>query len=89
VNSRGTPGFWSLYSALPAEARESARRAYRRFKENPAHPGLQLERLRKEPRLWSVRVTKDYRAVARRYDGNIWVWVWIGNHSEFDRQFRG
>jgi hypothetical protein len=66
VTSRGTPLFWSLYHKLPGEIKEAARRGHQKFRQNPAHPSLQLERLRKDPRLWSVRVTRDYRAVARR-----------------------
>src|SRR5256885_12773064 len=31
----------------------------------PAHPSLRLERLRSDHRFWCVRVTRDYRAVAR------------------------
>lgn len=87
MKSRGTPAFWDFYSALPQEAKENARRAWRKFQQNPAHPSLHLERLRKDPRLWAVRVTRDYRAVARRYPYDAWVWIWIGNHRDFDSQF--
>jgi hypothetical protein len=85
--SRGTGDFWSLYHKLPPEIKDAARRAHQKFRENPGHPSLQLERLRKDPRLWSVRVTRNYRAVARRYDHDVWVWIWIGSHADFDRQF--
>jgi len=34
-----------------------------------------------------VRVDADYRAVAQRFEGDVWVWAWIGSHKEFDRQF--
>ena len=85
--SRGTEIFWKLYRGLPVETRIAAGVAHKKFRENPAHPGLQLERLRKDPRLWSVRVTQDYRAVARRYENDEWVWIWIGSHKDFDRQF--
>jgi len=86
VRSRGTPQFWELYRRLPADVKDAARRAYARFRENPAHPGLHLERLRSDERAWSVRVSRDYRAVARR-GAEEWVWVWIGSHQDFDRQF--
>jgi len=68
------------------EIRATARESYRKFAANPAHPGLQLERLKFDPRAWSVRVTRNYRAIARRY-GDDWLWVWIGSHEEFDRRF--
>jgi hypothetical protein len=86
VTSRGAPEFWRLYSDLPREIRKAADATYKKFRGNPAHPGLNLERLRSDPRGWSVRVTRDYRAVALR-KGDDWVWVWIGNHKDFDRRF--
>jgi hypothetical protein len=86
VSSRGTANFWQLYRQLPREIQQAARAAYRKFQENPAHPALHLERLRSDPRAWSVRVTLNYRAVALR-QADDWIWVWIGNHREFDRCF--
>jgi len=86
VNSRGTDRFWDLSSQLPAEAKTAAREAFRVFRENPAHPGLRLKRLRGDPRAWLVRITRDYRAVAFRLWDN-WTWVRIGIHREFDRVF--
>ena len=87
MTSLGTPGFWKSYRALPVGAKEAARAAYKKFLQNPAHPSLQLERLRSDPRFWLVRVTRDYRAVTQRLDGDLWVWIWIGHHKDFDRQF--
>lgn len=84
--SRGTEDFWRLYYGLPPLIRAAACNAFQRFRENPAHPSLQLERLRSDKRAWSVRVTRNYRAAARRYDDD-WVWFWIGSHEEFDRYF--
>jgi hypothetical protein len=86
VTSRGTTEFWRLYHELPQEIQSAAQEAFKRFSENPAHPGLKLERLKFDSRAWSVRVTRNYRAVARRYDDD-WLWFWIGSHTEFDKRF--
>jgi len=86
VTSRGTDSFWKLYAGLPADVKVAARKAFGRFRENQTHPSLHLERLRSDPRAWSVRVTLNYRSVALRR-GDDWVWVWIGNHRDFDREF--
>ena len=86
MNSRGTAEFWQRYHDLPPEISVAAREAYRKFAANSAHPGLQLERLKSDARFWSVRVTRNYRAAARRY-GDDWLWFWIGTHDEFDRRF--
>jgi len=87
MTSSGTPEFWAMYHALPAGVGAAARAAYRKFAQNPAHPSLSLERLRRDDRAWSVRVTLDYRAVARRFQNDEWLWIWIGSHKDFDRMF--
>ena len=86
MKSRGTLEFWQLYRTLPPEIQRATRKAHAIFLENPAHAGLRLERLKSDPRAWSVRITRDYRAVALR-SGDDWLWVWIGTHKEFDRKF--
>jgi hypothetical protein len=87
VKSLGAPNFWKAYRLLPAEIKAATRVAYQKFLQSPAHPSLQLERLRSDPRFWSVRITRDYRAVAQRFEDDVWIWVWIGSHKDFDRQF--
>jgi hypothetical protein len=86
VISRGTAEFWKLYGRLSPEAKHAARNAYQKFRQSPGHPGLRLERLQCDPRLWSVRVTLNYRAAAFR-EGDTWIWFWIGTHQDFDRHF--
>lgn len=46
MTSRGTAEFWGLYRELPPQIRGAAQEAFKKFLENPAHPGLQLERLK-------------------------------------------
>jgi hypothetical protein len=86
VTSRVAPEFWQLYRELSAEIQFAARKAHQLFSTNPAHPSLRLERLRADPRAWSVRITRDVRAVALRH-GDEWLWFWIGTHKDFDRRF--
>ena len=86
MTSRGTRTFWRLYGKLPREIQQAARSAFHKFRGDTGHPSLHLERLRSDPRAWSVRVTLNYRAVARR-EGDDWLWVWIGSHQEYDRNF--
>ena len=86
MNSQTLPRFWQLYYQLPPDVRQAARNAYQRFLVDPGHPGLQFQRLRSNPHLWSVRVTKNYRAVGI-VQGNTITWIWIGSHEEFDRAF--
>jgi hypothetical protein len=86
MKSRTLAGFWKLYRKLPASVRKEARAAYRRFLNNPQHPGLHFHRLFNDPSYWSVRVTLDYRAVGI-VEGDTITWVWIGSHEAFDRAF--
>lgn len=67
MTSGGTPEFWRLYRELPRNIQDAARLAYGKFREDQAHPSLRLERLRSDPRAWSVRITLNYRAVALRH----------------------
>jgi hypothetical protein len=86
VISRVAPEFWQLYRELSTDIRSAARKAFHLFSENPAHPSLHLERLRADPRAWSVRITRDVRAVALRHREE-WLRFWIGSHKDFDRRF--
>lgn len=86
MNSRTAARFWHLYDQLPRAIRRQARAAYRPFRANPAHPSLRFHRLASYPELWSVRVTRDYRAVGL-LEGDGITWFWIGDHKAFDRTF--
>ena len=86
MNSRTLERFWRLYESLPQDVRRQARRAYRRFRRNPHHPGLHFHRLAGHPDYWSVRVSRDYRAVGILEHDTI-TWIWIGSHADFDGMF--
>lgn len=51
------------------------------------HPGLGFKRVGLRRPVYSVRVSKDYRALGVLDDGDI-VWFWIGPHHEYDRLLR-
>jgi hypothetical protein len=84
MESRTTRQFWRLFSDLPFDVQREAKRAYRFFQTNPAHPGLQFKKLEGEEDIYSARVGLDYRALAVMKKGRV-VWYWIGSHSEYDR----
>jgi len=84
MQSRTTRRFWRLFSELPLDAQRDAKRAYRLFQTDPAHPGLQFKKLEGEDDIYSVRIGLGYRALAVMKNGRI-VWYWIGSHSEYDR----
>jgi len=84
IQSRKTRRFWRLFSELPFEIQQEAKRAYRLFRANPAHPSLHFKKVEGESDIYPARIGLDYRALAVM-KGNGVVWYWIGSHSEYDR----
>ena len=84
--SRVRPSFWRAYDALDPRVKDTARRSYRLFMENPSHPSLRFKKLAGHDRVWSVRINDSFRAIAER-DGDTVTWVWIGSHNDFDKLF--
>jgi hypothetical protein len=73
-----------LFADLPEEVQHEAKRAYRLFQSNPAHPGLHFKKLEGDDHIYSARIGLAYRAMAAM-KGNRVVWFWIGSHAEYDR----
>jgi hypothetical protein len=87
LKSRVTEDFFSLFSKLPQNVRESARKSYRLWKENPAHPSLHFKRIHGREPLYSVRIGRGWRALGLLEDDTV-TWFWIGSHAEYDRLIR-
>ena len=75
--------FLDAYRKLSPEVRELARASYRRFRENPNHPGLYFKRLQGTD-LYSVRIGIAHRALGTM-TGDTMTWFWIGSHAEYDK----
>lgn len=73
-----------MYAALHPEVRTTANRAYKLFLRNPSHPGLNFKKVEGRNDIYSARVGRGYRALAR-VEGEEIVWFWIGPHSDYDR----
>jgi len=69
---------------MPGSPQTSGDWPRRRIRWNPEHSSLHFKKLKGNEALWSIRVGRQYRALARRRD-NLVVWVWIGHHSDYDR----
>ena len=80
IQSRTTRQFWRLFYNLSPDAQRDAKRAYRIFQTNPAHPGLHFKKLEGEDDIYSARIGLDYRALAVVIGDRV-VWYWIGSHS--------
>ncbi len=84
IPSRGTPEFWHLYRALPAEARSVAQKNYRLWSANAFHPSLHFKPIGDAN--WSVRIGGRYRAVGK-FSGEVFLWEWIGTHEDYNKRF--
>ncbi len=76
-----TKRFWKTYWNLTPKTRDLADKAFDLLKENLSHPSLQFKKVGK---LYSARIDIFHRALAVK-DENGYIWVWIGNHTEYER----
>jgi len=81
MKSFTTPRFWKEYALLTVETQRRAKKAYKLWAENHAHPSLHFKKVGK---LWSVRVDDNHRALAD-VRGDTAHWLWIGTHAEYER----
>jgi hypothetical protein len=88
VKSQANARFWNLFRQLRPEVQDQAREAYRIFAVNPRHPSLQFKRVGQSRPIYSVRISRDYRAVGILQGDGI-IWFWIGNHQDYDRLLAG
>jgi hypothetical protein len=63
VNSRITDDFVQLFGRLPNKVQRLARKNYRLWRRNSAHPSLRFKLVHQNEPLYSVRVGSGYRAV--------------------------
>ena len=65
MRHRATAGFWKRFEAQSERVQKRARKSYRLLESDPRHPSLHFKALvNQDPRLWSVRVGRSYRALA-------------------------
>ena len=87
MTSRTTRRFREALAALPMAVRQQARKAYRLFEKDPAHPSLRFKQVHPSEPIFSLRVSQDCRALGVR-QGDVMIWFWIGWHADYDRLLR-
>ena len=85
--SRTSRRFREALAALPTEVRERAQEAYRLFAADPRHPSLRFKKVHPSEPIYSVRITRQYRALGLLQADTV-VWFWIGSHEEYERLIR-
>ena len=87
MNSKTTNRFWKCYSVLPNDIKKRAKEVYKLFITDPYHPSLHFKRVHSHRPIFSVRITKDYRAIGILQNSDL-LWFWIGSHSEYNKLLR-
>ena len=84
MRSRRTQRFQESFARLPPDIQAQAQQVYQLFRDDPGYPGLRFKKVHQTEPIYSVRVSRGYRAVGVLKDDVI-VWFWIGSHSDYDR----
>jgi hypothetical protein len=87
MKSVTTEKFRQLYHQAPPERKAKIRRAYKLWRENPAHPSLRFKKVHSTLPIYSARVDLDWRAVGVLQDGTL-VWFWVGSHQAYEALLR-
>ena len=84
MNSVTTARFRKEYAHLPEHIQDQTRKAYKQWKKNPNHPGLQFKQVHDTEPIYSVRVSLSYRAIGIKQKDNF-IWFWVGSHADYDK----
>lgn len=85
MKSELTNEFLQCFAQLPERVKQTARKNYKLWKQNPTHPSLEFKKLNTKEPLYSVRTGMGWRAVGVMKSSDTIVWFWIGSHSDYDR----
>jgi hypothetical protein len=86
---RAVEAFWTRFYRLSASQKESARKAWKIFKENPFDPRLRTHKIHRlsahyQRSIYAVDIEGDLRAVFY-IEGNLVMTVDIGTHAIYER----
>lgn len=84
MNSATLPSFWESDRSLDERTKRQARKAYALWLQNPFHPSLHFKCVDYEEGIWSLRVSRNYRALGV-LEGDTVTWFWIGHHDDYER----
>ena len=76
--------FGECFANLPDTIQKLSRINFELLKTNPQHPSLHFKKVGK---FWSLRIGLYHRALAIK-DKQDYIWVWIGNHKEYDEMIK-
>jgi len=77
--------FLKSFSLLPQSQQKKVREFVEKFRNNPASPGINYEKISqaRDPNLRSVRIDQAYRGIVLKPDvGNAYLLLWVDHHDE-------
>ncbi len=77
MTSHTNQRFRKLFVGLPKAIQKQAKKAYAQFRRDPYQPGLHFKRVHSTQPIYSVRITKDYRAVGIQRDTILSTLRWV------------
>ena len=86
MKSATLPPFWTMYHNLDNDIKRQAKKAYCLWSSNPFHPSLHFKCVNDVESIWSVRITRKYRALGILESDTV-TWFWIGSHDAYKRFF--
>ena len=84
MRSRTTKAFWDRFDRLPEAVQKQAAKAFRLWRQDSSHPSLAFKRVRATEPIYSVRITRGYRALGLR-DRDLVTWFWIGSYADYNK----
>ena len=87
MTSQTTERFWKCHRNLPERTQKEAKKAFKLFEKNPYHPGLHFKRIHSTRPIYSIRITREYRALGI-LQNNMILWFWSGSHADYDHLVR-
>lgn len=86
MKSMTLPSFWDAYRSLHKDIKQTARKSFRLWEQNPFHPSLHFKCINTAENIWAVRISRGYRAIGI-LDGDMLTWFWVGSHDQYERYF--
>jgi len=84
MKSVTTIRFREAFAQLPTPVQLAAKAAYKKWKENHTHPGLNFKLVNSSTPIYSVRISLNYRALGILEEDTL-IWFWIGSHADYDK----
>ena len=86
MQSSRTRSFRRQFLKLPTLIKQTAKKNYELWKQNPFHPSLEFKPVKLKENIWSVRIGIGWRALGViKTDEDKIVWFWVGSHAEYDK----